>query len=196
MVFLEDLEPYNIQLLEDDIVVVESSKEYVLWKNSNGKVNSEGYLILTGPNCSLVVRECFAISPSHDPEDNSVRRKLMWFSPLLCSDPGLDSLQTNYVLTRIGIMEVRFAVYSDGVGVQLEVILSDLDSELLLVVVRPLQVYGTVKAFNSVVTHSEAKSVLFDHITSQESVTLQQLDKGCDISLPLSRRRQFLGIQT
>lgn len=90
--------------------------------------------------------------------------------------------------TTVGIMNVNFAVYSDGVEAKLEVALCNLELSRLVEREKPVQIYGTVKASNNVVNHSYAKSILFYHITRQECVTLGLgAHDSAEIPLPLSK---------
>jgi hypothetical protein len=70
----------------------------------------------------------------------------------------------------------------------IEITLLDLELERMLQLGKSLELYGLVKASNSAIIDSEARSTSFGHITSQECIKLSSSACGeAEICVPLTR---------
>ncbi|KAJ4818743.1 rRNA N-glycosidase [Rhynchospora pubera] len=182
-----------------------SNRKYAIYQDRGdgepSHINSEGHFILTDPECPVEV------------DDDTLIIYPWLFSTICMVDRSrgvtlwqrspTDVFLENTFETLHGIMRVNFAVYSDGLEAKLEVSLCNFDLNKWQERDEPIQIYGTIKASNSVVNHSEAKSTLFDHITSQECITINPGSlNNARITLPLSKsmivfpRESILSVET
>jgi hypothetical protein len=181
------------QILEENLVLTTTTRNnvnssHVLYDISGDKqieINSEGYLVLTGPHHGIEIENYFSMSPFYCSNRDIKTSKMLWRSTLGVSDIFMG----NCLETVNGFIVVKFAVYRDGLEAQLEVTISDLELVGMHGVKMPLEVYGTVRTSNTAVLHSEATSYLFDHIGSDNCVILALAPYAkAEIPLPLSRR--------
>jgi hypothetical protein len=154
------------------------------------RFDSDVYLTLVGPECGVEVKDTIVIYPWLFEKCRffcgTSKGSTLWKSDAYA--PRMDQFIRRGVRSNIGLMEVDFAVYSDGVEACLEIILSDFKFEGLLPSGKPPEVYGTIKASNSTLVNSEAKSVLFKHIAHQDCIKLSPWPPSkAEISLPLTR---------
>jgi hypothetical protein len=181
------------QILEENLVLTTTTRNnvnssHVLYDISGDKqieINSEGYLVLTGPHHGIEIENYFSMSPFYCSNRDIKTSKMLWRSTLGVSDIFMG----NCLETVNGFIVVKFAVYRDGLEAQLEVTISDLELVGMHGVKMPLEVYGTVRTSNTAVPLSEANSYLFDHIGSDNCVILALAPYAkAEIPLPLSRR--------
>lgn len=171
-----------------------SEQNYVLYEDPCDKrgrqYNSEGCFTLIGPECGVEVKDTLIIYPWLFDKYNATcdwcKGKFLWKrDPHL---PRTDQVIRKGIRCNAGIMQVDFAIYDDGVEVRIEITLLDLELEGMPQLGKSLEIYGTVKASNSVIIDSEARSTLFDHITSQECIKLPRSPSDeAEIHVPLTR---------
>ncbi|KAJ4733454.1 rRNA N-glycosidase [Rhynchospora pubera] len=170
-----------------------SNRKYAIYQDRGdgepSHINSEGHFILTDPDCPVEVDDTLIIYPRLFSTicmcDRRIRVTLWQRSPT-------DVFMEKTFDTKHGAMRVNFAVYSDGLEAKLEVSFRNFDLNKWQERDEPIQIYGTIKASNSVVNHSEAKSTFFYHITSQECITIDPRSK----SLIVIPRESILSVET
>lgn len=190
MTFLEKEEAPDISpILEDNLVLIscygDNKYEYILYDiscSNHIEINSEDQLILQGPDRGIEVGDAFAMGPFHHPYP-TVPLMILWLDIY-----ESDHFMADFLETKNGFMTVKFAVYSDALEAKLDISIFDLNLLQGPQTRKPLKVYGTVRTSNSAITHSQAKSVLFDHRKCSNSFVLTTSTGEAEIPLPLSRR--------
>ncbi|KAJ1688108.1 hypothetical protein LUZ63_019498 [Rhynchospora breviuscula] len=181
-----------------------SNRKYAIYQDRGdgepSHINSEGDFILTDPECPVEVDDTLIIYPRLF----SIICMCDWrITVTLWQRSPTDVFMEKTFETKHGLMRVNFAVYSDGLEAKLEVSFRNFDLNKWQERDVPIQIYGTIKGSNSVVNHSEAKSTFFDHITSQECITIDPRSlNNAKITLPLSKslivipRESILSVET
>ncbi|KAJ1701508.1 hypothetical protein LUZ63_001287 [Rhynchospora breviuscula] len=186
--------PNDLERLGGLILLRNSDRNYVLYQNHFGKgchqLDSEGYFTLIGPECGVHVKDKLGIYPwlfdNMTTSCEKSKKKVIWIRDH--QSPRTDQVIRKGFRTKLGVVKIDFAVYSDAVEARIEIFLLDV-KEGLLPIQKSVEIHGIVKASNSfIIREYNARSTLLDNIKNRECTKLSYWPSGeAEFPVPLTR---------